>query len=277
MPILINQKPIDTLKFPAGESHVTVSPKQITQTIDIEALLDSNDRIMELLLTIDAVRRLNPIAKIELTIPYFPYARQDRVCNAGEALSVKVMANLINSLKCDRVTIIDPHSDVTPALLNNCDVITQADIIAKSNLAGRIKEENWALIAPDAGAVKKTQQVAKSLASEDFLPDILYADKVRNTKTGKITHTRFKGEVNKRKVLIIDDICDGGKTFIELAKVLQAKGVEQIYLYITHGIFSYGLEVLQPYFQKIYCYHTFLSSPQQDSDFITILKPTISD
>ena len=272
MSILINNTPIKTFNFPAGESHVTLSANEIKENIVIEALLDSGDRIMELLLTVDAIRRIQPATKINLTIPYFPYARQDRVCNPGEALSVKVMADLINNLKCDRINIVDPHSDVTPALLDNCHVVSQAEILQTSPLAKRIREENWALIAPDAGAEKKTHEVAKSLSSGDFIPDVFYAGKVRDTKTGRITATTFHGDVERRKVLIVDDICDGGRTFIELAKVLQDKGSKEIYLYVTHGIFSKGLEPLQPYFTHIYCYHTMLPIEQQESNYLTILS-----
>lgn len=271
MSILINNTPIKAFNFPAGESHVSLSVN-LAESTRIKASLNSGDRIMELLLTVDAIRRLQPNTKIDLTIPYFPYARQDRVCNRGEALSVKVMADLINNLKCDRVTIVDPHSEVTPALLNNCQVVTQVDILSQSELVSRIKEENWALIAPDAGAEKKIHEVAKSIANEDFTPDVFFAGKVRDTRTGKITATTFQGDVPERKVLIIDDICDGGRTFIELAKVLQNQGVQEIYLYVTHGIFSKGLDILKPYFQQIYCYHTMLPSCQRDLNFLTILS-----
>ena len=182
------------------------------------------------------------------------------------------MADLLNSLKCDRITIIDPHSDVTPALVNNCQIISQGEIIAKSFLAQRIKEENWALVAPDAGAEKKIHQVAQNLMSDEFSPDIFCAGKVRETKTGKITATTFEGDVEGRKLLIVDDICDGGRTFIELAKVLQAQGAQEIYLYITHGIFSKGLEPLKPYFQQIYCYHTIHPMSLSFNGFLRVLS-----
>ena len=274
MSILINNIPIKAFNFPGGESHISLCGNDITESTAIKAFLNSANQIMELLLSVDAIRRLQPQTKIDLTIPYFPYARQDRVCNQGEALSLKVMADLINNLKCDRVTIVDPHSDVTPALLDKCQVVSQADILAKSELVNLIKQENWALIAPDAGAEKKIYQVASSISNQDFIPDIFYGGKVRDTKTGKITETTFYGDVQGRKVLIIDDICDGGRTFIELAKVLQDKNAKEIYLYVTHGIFSKGLDILRPYFQQVYCYHTMLPTSQQDNNFLTVLPIT---
>ncbi|MBL1209023.1 ribose-phosphate diphosphokinase [Geminocystis sp. GBBB08] len=267
MPILVNNSPIKTFNFPAGECHVSLSPEIITAKTVITAILNNANDIMALLLTVDAIRRILPTVSLELIIPYFPYARQDRVCNQGEALSVKVMADLINNLKCDRIVIVDPHSDVTPALLNNTHIITQADILSQSCLKDELLKDNWALIAPDAGGEKKTQEVAKRLG----LPDVFCATKIRDTKTGKILSTTFHHDVKGRKVLIVDDICDGGKTFIELSKLLQQKGAIKICLYITHGIFSKGLDLLRPYFNHIYSHHTMLSPQEQDRNFLTIL------
>ena len=129
MPILVNQKSVGFFKFSGGECHVKISDLEITERTNILANLNNSDDVMSLLLIVDAVRRINPSTQVLLTIPYFPYARQDRVCNEGEALSVKVMADLINSLNCAGVTIYDPHSDVTPALLNNCRAISSIPTI----------------------------------------------------------------------------------------------------------------------------------------------------
>lgn len=268
MPILVNNSQIKAFNFPGGECHVTLLPEIVTPKTVIKGILNSSNEIMALLLTVDAIRRILPDVNLELMIPYFPYARQDRVCNQGEALSIKVMADLINGLRCDRIMIIDPHSDVTPALLNNCQVITQADILNESCLKEKLLKDNWILIAPDTGAQKKTFAVAKRLG----LSDVFCGSKIRDTKTGKILTTTFHDDVKGRKVLIVDDICDGGKTFIELAKVLQEKKAQEIALYVTHGIFSKGLNLLRPYFGQIYCYHTMLSLEEQDNSFLTIFS-----
>ena len=226
---------------------------------------------MRLLLTIDAIRRVDSDVKINLTIPYFPYARQDRVCNEGEALSVKVMADLINSTHCNKVTIFDPHSDVTPALLNNCHSISLADIISNSELAQFIVQNNLVIVSPDAGAEKKVRSVAKLLSSKDYKQEILYASKVRDTQTGNITSTEIHADVRNKDLIILDDICDGGKTFIELSQLLQSKGSGKVYLYVTHGIFSKGLDVLKEYFTQVYCYHTMLKEEEIDTKFLKVL------
>jgi len=271
MPIYVNQQQVQTFNFPGGECQIKLPVGEIGYTAEVLAILNSSDDILSLLLVVDAVRRAQPVTRILLTIPYFPYARQDRVCNPGEALSLKVMADLINGLHCHRVIILDPHSDVTPALLNNCQTIPLAQLVAGGVLASKVQQDDWALVAPDAGAEKKVREVAKRLSTESHAIEMFCARKVRNTLTGQIVATELQGNVQGKKLIIIDDICDGGQTFIELAKVLQAQGAEEIYLYVTHGIFSQGLSVLKPYFKSIYCYHTWLNPEQIEPEFLTVL------
>jgi ribose-phosphate pyrophosphokinase len=272
MSILVNQKLVSFLKFSGGECHIKLPDFEVAENTTILANLNSSDDVMSLLLVVDAVRRINPSTKIALTIPYFPYARQDRVCNEGEALSVKVMADLINSLNCASLTIYDPHSDVTPALLNNCRVVSVADIISKSFLAKEINTKNLLLVSPDAGAEKKVRMVAKKLASAGILVEVLCATKSRDTMTGNITSTTIHGDVKGKNIMIVDDICDGGATFIELAKLLKEQGAGDIYLYVSHGIFSKGLAVLGEHFKHVYCYHTLLQSESVNESFLTVLS-----
>jgi ribose-phosphate pyrophosphokinase len=282
MPILINNKPIEFFKFPGGECQVNIVESLMSistyDTITVKAYLYNSDDLISLLLTIDAIRRTIFSKEIDLIIPYFPYARQDRVCNCGESLSIKVIADLINSLNCQSVTIYDPHSNVTPALINNCTIINQYVIIRHTALHKLIYDENLILISPDQGAEKKVREIAM-----EFDRPMLCATKVRDTKTGEIVRTSINIDDNEIRdgilddnFLIIDDICDGGRTFIEIAQELKRRGFRNrnLYLYVTHGIFSKGLEVLKPHFNKVYCYHTFLPLDKIDAEFLQILGET---
>lgn len=283
MAILVNGQPIEAFNFAGGECHVRLDLALIGPTTAVTAYLYNSDDVMRLLLTVDAIRRVEPNTIIDLFIPYFPYARQDRVCYPGEAFSAQVMADLINGLDCAQVTIVDPHSDVTPGLIDNCRVMSQADIVVGTQLADTIVQHNWTLIAPDAGAKTKTQTVAERLTSSTFQPDVFCASKQRETNTGKITATVFDDDVAGKDLIILDDICDGGRTFIELAKVLKEKGANDIYLYVTHGIFSKGLDVLKPYFKHIYTYNLLdrknsaVTPPLQDTPEISGVDPLQTD
>ena len=243
----------DTFIFSGGEEHIrfTSEPKEDFAAIRITAKLTSSSDILKLVLAVDALKRkYGSRVPLELTCPYFPYARQDRVCVDGEAHGAHVMAGLINALGFDKVRIWDAHSDVSPALLNNVTNVQQGTIIERhTKLAQLLRDKQLTLISPDAGATKKTQSVAKHFGGG---MEILQAEKVRNLDTGQITHTSVQGDVSNKELLIVDDICDGGRTFIELAKILKKKGCNSISLYVTHGIFSKGIEVFDGLIDNIY-------------------------
>ena len=258
--------PYKSFKFSGGEIQVKLAPANMEYTalkpVIFHATITSSDDLMELALVVDAVERFFalPIQK-ELILPYMPYARQDRVCAKGEALSLRVAATFINSLGFDKVTVMDPHSDVTPALLDHCQVVDISDIFEQRMLPilpGHKVES--VLISPDAGANKKVLKLAQTLK----VP-MVRADKVRDVNTGDITGTVVHTEhLGNKSVLVVDDICDGGRTFIELAKVLFEKTEGPLHLYVTHGIFSKGLTELLEWYDKIYCPYVFPGVEQNE-------------
>jgi len=227
----------DTWIFPGGEINVRVVVAEPRS--HIKAIIRNSEDIIRLLLLCDALKRANSKITI-LSIPYFPYARQDRVCNTGESLSVKVMADLINSIGAECVRLTDPHSDVLPALINNCEIMD----IKAYGLLDVIGDK--LIVCPDAGAEKRILKLKR--------PYVM-ATKVRDVATGDILETKLYGDVNGRDCIIVDDICDGGRTFIELAKVLRKAGAKNIDLYVTHGIFSKGLSVFEGILDNIYHYN----------------------
>lgn len=267
MPIKVNKKYIKHFNFSGGECHVSIADIAIDEETEVVARLYSSDDVICLIMTVDAIRHKSPDTEINLVIPYFPYARQDRVCNEGEAFSVSVMAGLINALQCKSVTVYDPHSQITVDLLNNCHVVSQADLLENSIVATGIKSKGLSVVSPDAGAKAKTKEIADRLKVE-----AIYCTKTRDTATGIITGTHIPDGVSGRDFIIVDDICDGGRTFIELAKALKEGGANSLYLYVTHGIFSKGLSVLKERFVHVYCHHCFLQSDDIDQQFLTVIE-----
>lgn len=244
MPIKIEDGLFSKHKFSGGEINVKLIDLPV-KNIKITAILENSEDVMTLLLLVNAIKSFPQSTIAELVIPYFPYARQDRICNVGEAFSLKVMADLINSLNIPKVTIYDPHSDVTPALINNVNVVPQHQICA--DLIGK-----RIVVCPDAGAEKKIMKLEK--------PYIM-ATKVRDVKTGNIIKTEVHSKTKPNgHYIIVDDICDGGRTFIELAKTLKHEhGAREVDLYVTHGIFSAGFDVFKGYISTIY----YLNSDQK--------------
>ena len=114
-----------------------------------------------------------------------------------------------------------------------------------------MKNNKFYLVSPDAGSNKKIFDLAKSIGYTD---EIIRCDKLRDITTGKIIETIvYKDNLYGKDAIIVDDILDGGKTFIEIAKILKQKNVGKIYLVVTHGIFSAGYTQLGEYFEQIYC------------------------
>lgn len=188
----------------------------------------------------------------ELIVPMMFGSRQDRINPTGDVLfTAKWVANMINSLGSPRVYVLDPHSEVTPALLNRCRTVSTDEILCHV----RCCTEDFvslpvfdAVIAPDGGAVKRAAAVAKALGKR-----LLHAWKTRDVKTGEITGygTEDMSDFRGSRLLIVDDICDGGRTFEELDAKLPAGSKAS--LYVTHGIFSKGTAHLLNKFEAIYC------------------------
>lgn len=260
----IHEINLETFKFPAGEIKVSIDPVFLEGKYEVIAkLYDSND-IMELLLFNDILKRLK-IAAPKLIIPYLPYGRQDRVTDPYGAFSLKVMAELLNNLYFEEIVTFDCHSPVTNALINNLHEVTQDEIIkryAPVEFVNNIINQSI-IIAPDAGAAKKAYTIASH-----YKRPFAVAEKIRDIKTGEILHTKI--DAGGKCALIMDDICDGGRTFIELTKALRTNGFEKVYLYVTHGIFSKGLGVFDGLIDHIYMTNTFIE--QRDDELITTFK-----
>ena len=180
---------------------------------------------------------------VELKLPYIPNARADRQFQKNAGFSLKVTCDMINAMGFSKVTCIDPHSDVAPALINNIEIIEQHQEVMESLVMIKRMLPEFTLVSPDAGADKKIMKLAKATSLK-----VVHAYKTRDVATGAITATRVhleEGETISGDYLIVDDICDGGRTFTELAKVLKAMGAGKVGLFVSHGIFSKGLSPLE--------------------------------
>ena len=248
-------------EFPGGERAIKLKLPKVILPNEIclitHRIKNSND-LMNTLLAKDALDHLG-IKEVHLFIPYIPYARQDRICDNGEAFSLKVFANLLNSANFSKVITLDAHSDVAPALINNCVNIPNTNLVQLVLLATNCE----VLISPDAGANKKINKLATQCG---MITKVVKCDKIRNLKTGELSGFEvFTDDLAGKDCLIVDDICDGGGTFIGLATELKNKNVGKLHLFTTFGIYSKGIEILTKYFDGIWCSNGF-------STYITDLK-----
>lgn len=236
--------------FSGGEPHIKINPDfDTTQKVTLTHRLNSFNDLGLLCIAVDALRRMD-VKNMELFIPYFPAARQDRVMIKGEPLSVKVYADIINGMQFDKVFVFDAHSEVTPALVNNCEVIpnhTFIETVVKA-IGNEVK-----LISPDGGALKKIYKVSEFLGGVE----VVECSKSRDVKTGRLSGFKvYNDDLQGMDCLIADDICDGGGTFVGLAKELKNKNAGKLYLAVSHGIFNKGFAVLDC-FEKIFTTNSF--------------------
>ena len=248
--------PYKLTQFSAGELHPQLQEYDILgkiESIIIKPRTYNPSFIVELSLLVNALRDEFPESvHFDLDLPYIPYSRQDRVCAVGDAFGLKVFADQLNSLNFRYVIIFDAHSDVSPALINNC---INREVKNLFVLNPEFISKYSHLVAPDAGAYKKVN----SIASHFNLP-VIPALKTRDTATGRLSNTVVvsEGVEKPTRLLVIDDLVDAGGTFLALgAKLKQAFPHTPIDLYVSHGIFAKGLNGLDKYYDSIYCHNLF--------------------
>lgn len=243
---------------------------QYVKSITITCRLINSDRVMELLMVTDALRRIG-FEDISLICPYLPYARQDRVMVEGESLSLRVFTNLINSQGYSKVVIFDAHSDVSTALLNNVVNVSNHKFVKqvlRDNRAYKETEKNnyW-LTVPDSGALKKAYSLTKAINYHDN--GLIKCDKERNVSDGRILSTTVnRDDLNSWDCWIVDDLCEKATTFIKIAEQLKKRNCGKIYLIVSHGIFpvGYSLEGID----GVWCTDSFKSG--HDDPKITVVK-----
>ena len=236
--IKVNGQEIKMEKFPDGTPLFKDIPvfKSSETRINFLWLFENNEELVYLMMLVQHYKEVaHSDAKFYLTVPYVPNARQDRVHGARDVFTLKYFCNMINSLEFDEVKIFDVHSNVTPALLNR----VRQDTRVVSIIYKAIKKYNPdVLFFPDEGSCKRYSEMLKNFYGEIemAMPAIAYANKDRDWNTGKIKGLIVQnGEIVKDKnVLIIDDICSKGTTFIYSAKALKELGAKEINLYISH-------------------------------------------
>jgi len=235
----------------------------------IEATPDGSlpELFFEIAQCVDVLRQKNNRIEIKLIMPYIPYARQDRPMVRNDSFSLRVFADLLNSLNLDKVIVVDAHSNVSTALIRNCVHIEQHQLISYSPILV-IFPKDCVLVAPDEGSLKKINKVADVVKPAG----VVVMSKERDVSTGQIIGSSIVSSpfqsLEGRTCTIVDDICDGGATFISIAQKLKEAGVERVYLWVTHGIFSKGLTpLLEQGIDGVYTTNSLNQSKQLDKDW----------
>ena len=224
-------------------------------TIVVRTRLISNDDIIALALVKDVIDNKYVNVKTILKIDYMMYQQDDRRFKTEESFGLKVISNFINTMKWDKVEIFHPHSDKVE-FIDNCIIKDNQsfikDCIQDLRVGKEIFQDSTGLkpewIIPDAGAFK-TQ--FKQIQNIEY-PSFISCMKSRNHTTGEIETIVPAGNLYGKDCFIVDDICLGGRTFIQIAQKLKEKNCGKLYLIVSHGVFNQGIEHLLEYFEGIY-------------------------
>ena len=191
----------------------------------------ANDNLMELLITIDALKR-GSAKRITAVIPYFGYARQDRKTGPRTPITAKLVANLITNAGADRVLTLDLHAGQIQGFFDiPTDNLYSSPIFIR-DIKKKFKGEKITFISPDVGGITRVREIATQLKSE-----IAIIDK-RRGDPGKSEVMNIIGDIKNKTCIIIDDIVDTAGTLCNAAKSIKSKGAKSVSAYITHGVLS---------------------------------------
>jgi len=237
------------LIFPAGEPQIRITYADgPVLSIDYEHHA-GNDLLAEIFIILQLADALKPYGGLdELTINYCPFGRQDRRAVEGDTFALKVFADLINTMELPLVELMDPHSPVASSLIKNSKVIPQHEVLLP--YFKQRKDNNFYLVSPDDGAITKTHLLHNEVGSLG----VLQCSKKRDPHTGKLSGFTIPewNVPTYSDLVIVDDICDGGGTFIGLAQELRRISMGKIILVVSHGLFTNGLELLNNHLNEVW-------------------------
>jgi ribose-phosphate pyrophosphokinase len=254
--------PIEAFTYPAGEAEIKVTgdfDSEIYEYLIADVRGYDSHTMFHLAMFSDFIRDMSPSRKWHIFLPYFPGARADR----GTPWGARVYADWIQGLYADSVVIVDPHSHVITDLLDGMVNVFPVSRIIKREVqdgSSDSRPQPYAgVIAPDKGAHDRASAAAHVMG----VP-VYYGGKTRNFGTGKLSGFHMEDELpSEGKFLIVDDICDGGGTFVGLA---EATGLpkERLDLWVTHGVFSKGLGALYNNFGVIHTTTSYFGTSKKD-------------
>jgi len=220
-------------KFVDGE--ILVSAQQSIRGLDVVLVQPTcspvNDNLMELLIAIDAMRRASA-ASINVVIPYFGYARQDRKSKGREPVTCRLVADLLQTAGATRVITMDIHSDQTQGFFKIPFDSFRATWLLLEAILEKHTVDNLTVVSPDYGGVKRARTMAQHLNAP-----LAIVDK-RRPRPNEVEVSNILGDVKDRECLLIDDMIDTGGTILAASRLLKQKGAKSVTIMATHALFN---------------------------------------
>jgi ribose-phosphate pyrophosphokinase len=230
--------PVEIFVFPDGERRIRIEDDVLDEDVVIIQSTSSpvDSHYMELFFLVDSANR-NGARTVTVVIPYLGYQRQDHIFRSGEAVSFQVVVRTLETLGVDDIISFDLHTVKIPEFFH----APFTELSALPMFAQEIINNNWNtqesfLVSADMGGLRRIHKMSELLDNMPFLATI----KDRDLGTGTIKMNRIDGDekIIKKRALIIDDMISSGNTIVRSAKMMKDKGVEEIYVFVTHAIFS---------------------------------------
>lgn len=221
--------------FPDGEQRIKLEEEVVDEDVVIiqPTGIPTDNNYMELFFIIDAARR-NGAKSITVVIPYIGYQRQDHVFRTGEARSLEVVIRFMEQAGGTKFIAVDTHTIKVPELFIRPFVhVSALPLFAKIIKEEDLIDNDSFLVSPDMGGIRRIKQLSEMLSDMPYVA----IEKNRDLASGHVTADTVHGEIKKRAI-IVDDMISSGKTIAMACDMLTQKGVEEIYVFATHPVFS---------------------------------------
>lgn len=237
----------ERLKYPDGGIYARVIDfGDLTRPVTIRERINNYEDLF-FIKSLKEVCDHNDVTNVELLIPCMFQQQHDRRFKESESFELKIVADFINSCNFKKVYVLHPHSDVTTALINKCVAVDNSVFIKL--VLDEIASENLILMSSDAGGFKPLIKLADII---EWKGETESAAKSRNPDTHKLTQVIDKQDFGGKDILIVDDLCVYGGTFIGLAKMLKERNAGKLYLAVSHITVPNPNPELNNYFDKIF-------------------------
>lgn len=238
------RKIADNLKLPLGEikvdhfadGEILVTPQETVRGRSVFVIQSTcppvTERLMEVLVCIDALRRASA-REINVIMPYYGYARQDRKASPRQPITAKLVADLITTAGADRIVTVDLHAAQIQGFFNiPMDDLTAVPLLSYYFTGKEFKDKDLVVVSPDHGGVVRARRMAEILDAP-----IAIVDK-RRPRANEVEAKNVIGDINGKTCIVVDDICDTAGSLIAACQILKDHGAGEIYTAITHGVFS---------------------------------------
>lgn len=229
--------PVEIFLFPDGERRVRLEETVLDEDVIIVQSTSTpvDHNYMELFFLIDSAKR-SGAKSITVVMPYFGYQRQDHIFRDGEAVSLDVVIKTLENLGVDKVVTVDLHSIKIPELFTIPVVHVSALPLFAYVIAKAWTSQDTTLVSPDMGGIRRIKILSGLLQNMSYVATV----KHRDVNSGEIEINEIEGDKNSLhpRAIIVDDMISSGKTIVKAAALLKKEGVEEIYVFATHAIFS---------------------------------------